>query len=34
VLVDTPGVTRASLDGFHYELRRRPLYPFEPDAVY
>jgi microcystin degradation protein MlrC len=32
--VDTPGVTRNSLDGLAYHHRRRPMYPFEPDAVY
>jgi microcystin degradation protein MlrC len=32
--VDTPGVTRNSLDGLPYHHRRRPMYPFEPDAVY
>jgi microcystin degradation protein MlrC len=34
ILVDTPGVTAASLGRFRYERRRRPLYPFEPDATY
>ena len=34
LVVDTPGVTRNSLDGFAYTRRRRPMYPFEPDAVY
>ena len=34
VLVDTPGVTSADLSGFNYRRRRRPLYPFEPDAGY
>jgi microcystin degradation protein MlrC len=34
VLVDTPGVTRASLDGFLYHRRRRPLFPFERDTAY
>ena len=32
--VDTPGLTRSSLDGFTYRRRRRPMYPFETDAVY
>jgi len=34
VLVDTPGVTSAELGRFDYRRRRRPLYPFEPDATY
>lgn len=34
VLVNTPGVTSADLSHFTYERRRRPLYPFEPDAAY
>ncbi|MDQ3811502.1 MAG: MlrC C-terminal domain-containing protein, partial [Chloroflexota bacterium] len=34
VLVDTPGVTSADLSLFQYRRRRRPLYPFEPDAQY
>ncbi|MDQ3809099.1 MAG: M81 family metallopeptidase [Chloroflexota bacterium] len=34
VLVDTPGVTTANLSNFKYHRRRRPLYPFEPDARY
>jgi len=34
LVVDTPGVTRNSLDGFTYEHRRRPMYPFESDARY
>ena len=34
ILVDTPGVTTADLSRFAYSRRRRPLYPFEPDAVY
>jgi microcystin degradation protein MlrC len=34
LVVDTPGVTRLSLEGFHYRLRRRPMYPFEPDTAY
>lgn len=34
LVVDTPGVTRNSLGGFAYQHRRRPMYPFEPDAVY
>jgi microcystin degradation protein MlrC len=34
ILVDTPGVTAADLSTFHYRQRRRPLYPFEPEASY
>jgi microcystin degradation protein MlrC len=34
VLVNTPGVTTADLSFFDYRHRRRPLYPFEPDATY
>jgi microcystin degradation protein MlrC len=34
ILVDTPGVTSADLSRFEYRHRRRPLYPFEPDASY
>jgi len=34
VLVNTPGVTTADLSFFTYHRRRRPLYPFEPDAPY
>jgi microcystin degradation protein MlrC len=34
VLVDTPGVTAADLSQLPYRNRRRPLYPFERDAVY
>lgn len=34
VLVNTPGVTTADLFRFTYHRRRRPLYPFEPDAAY
>lgn len=30
VVVDTPGVTRNSLAGFTYRLRRQPIFPFEP----
>lgn len=33
IWVDTPGVTSARLAEFEYARRRRPLYPFEPDAV-
>ena len=34
ILVNTPGVTTADLSFFDYKHRRRPLYPFEPDATY
>lgn len=34
MLVNTPGVTSSDLSGFAYVHRRRPLYPFESDAVY
>jgi microcystin degradation protein MlrC len=34
ILVDTPGVTSADLTRFTYHRRRRPLFPFEPDARY
>jgi microcystin degradation protein MlrC len=34
IMVNTPGVTTADLDFFAYRHRRRPLYPFEPDATY
>ena len=34
VLVNTPGLTTADLSTFNYRRRRRPLYPFEPQARY
>jgi microcystin degradation protein MlrC len=34
VLVNTPGVTTSDLSFFSYTRRRRPLFPFEPDAEY
>jgi microcystin degradation protein MlrC len=34
VLVNTPGVTTSDLSRFEYRRRRRPLYPFEHDAIY
>ena len=34
ILVDTPGVTTADLTRFEYRRRRKPLYPFEPEASY
>lgn len=30
--VDTPGITRASITALDYRNRRRPMFPFEPDA--
>lgn len=32
IQVDTPGVTSADCSHFEYRKRRRPLFPFEPDA--
>jgi microcystin degradation protein MlrC len=34
LLVNTPGVTSSEIERFDYVRRRRPLYPFESDAVY
>ena len=34
VVVDTPGVTRSSVERFDYRYRRRPMYPYEPDTGY
>jgi len=34
ILVNTPGATTAELSRFEYKRRRRPLFPFEPDATY
>ncbi|HLH74585.1 MAG TPA: MlrC C-terminal domain-containing protein, partial [Chloroflexota bacterium] len=34
ILVNTPGVTTADLSFFAYHHRRRPLFPFEPEARY
>lgn len=34
IMVDTPGVTRLSVEKFSYVRRRRPMFPFEPDATY
>lgn len=33
LMVDTPGVTRLSVDQFTYRRRRRPIYPFEPEMA-
>ena len=32
--VNTGGATTADIGALEYEFRRRPLYPFEPDAAY
>ena len=34
LLVNTAGAASADLSTFAYHRRRRPLYPFEPDAMY
>jgi microcystin degradation protein MlrC len=34
VMVDTTGVTTSQIGSLKYERRRRPLYPFEPEASY
>ncbi len=34
IMVNTPGAAAADLATFTYAHRRRPLYPFEPDATY
>lgn len=34
VMVNSPGVTSSDLTTFTYRHRRRPLYPFEPEATY
>jgi len=34
IWMNTPGCTSADLSGLVYEHRRRPLFPFEPDAQY
>jgi microcystin degradation protein MlrC len=34
LLVNTGGAASADLSTFEYRRRRRPLYPFEPDAAY
>jgi microcystin degradation protein MlrC len=34
LLVNTAGASSADLSTFDYRRRRRPLYPFEPDATY
>lgn len=34
LVVDTPGVTRSSVERFEYRHRRRPMYPYEPDTRY
>lgn len=34
ILVNSPGVTTSDLSTFQYSRRRKPLYPFEEDAIY
>lgn len=34
VMVDTPGVTRLSVEKFRYDRRRRPMFPFESGTTY
>lgn len=34
ILVDTPGAGSANLDSFTYHRRRRPMFPFEPEAAF
>jgi microcystin degradation protein MlrC len=34
IVVDTPGVTRSSVEQFDYRRRRRPMYPYEPHTAY
>lgn len=34
ILADTPGATSADLLSFVYRHRRRPMFPWEPDATY
>lgn len=34
IMADTPGVTSADMSSFNYKCRRKPLYPFEPDAAF
>lgn len=34
ILANTPGVTTADLSFFTYQRRRKPLFPFEPEARY
>jgi len=34
ILANTPGLTTADLDTLRYRRRRRPLFPFEPEASY
>jgi hypothetical protein len=33
-MIDTPGVTRLSVEKFDYRHRRRPMYPYEPDTTF
>jgi microcystin degradation protein MlrC len=34
IMANTPGVTSADMSSFKYRRRRKPLYPFEPDAKF
>lgn len=34
IQLNTPGCTSADLSTLHYDLRRRPMFPFEPDATF
>jgi microcystin degradation protein MlrC len=34
VVVDTPGVTRSSIEGFAFRHRQSPMYPFERETTY
>jgi len=34
IQLNTPGCTSADLSTLHYRLRRRPMFPFEPDATF
>ncbi|WP_246211080.1 M81 family metallopeptidase [Phytoactinopolyspora alkaliphila] len=34
VWADTPGATSANLEALHYGNRRRPMFPFEPEATW
>lgn len=34
IVADTPGVTSADMSSFDFKRRRKPLYPFEPDATF
>jgi hypothetical protein len=34
IQLNTPGCTRADLSKLSYKLRRRPMFPFEPEATF